>query len=98
MKEKRFKNDSGDILIREISSGDGILEVLHLWDKNQAGCVIAYWKEVICDGEKTAQFESLYDRFVDVDFSIDISDFLKQGQKIADALLLLREMESKDKK
>ena len=87
---KRWKNFSGDILVKESdASGIGIVEILHLYNKkNDAGCVIGCWKTRKCDGEIIAEFQSIHDRIMEVDYSdVNLIEILKFGQKLADIII-----------
>ena len=90
MKElkKRWKNSSGDIEVRQ-TDNCGIVEIMHYWDKNKSGCVIACWRETEIDGKSTTQLESIYDRLMTTKY--DNSDILLEalifGQKLAEILI-----------
>jgi hypothetical protein len=86
--EKTFKNDSGDILVRFCPTGTlgacGIVEMLHLYDENKSGCVVCAWKVRIIDGKTFPEMCVIHDRLTTVEYSFDILDALKFGQKLAE--------------
>ena len=89
---KTYKNDSGDILIKASNSkwGCGIVEMLHLWDKEtRGGCVIAFWKKTKSDGEYIAELTSVGSRLMDIEYDsgFDLISALKYGQKLADLII-----------
>jgi hypothetical protein len=87
--QKTFKNDSGDIVVRESSNslGCGIVEMMHLWHDNESGCVIGFWETRDRDGEKIAEFKSLDERFPKTEYSFDVMEAVKYGQSLAELLL-----------
>ena len=86
--EKRIKNSSGDLLIRE-TDNCGIVEILHI-NVNEIGCVIGYWDIRKCDGEDIAEFQSVHNRIIETDYDDagKLLEALKYGQKLADIILL----------
>ena len=88
--EKTYKNEGGNILIRNtegMTGACGMIEMLHLFDKNKSGCVIAYWEVRKSDGQDIAEFQSCMDRFATTKYSFDIMEAVRFGQKMADLLL-----------
>jgi len=89
--EKRIKNSSGDLLIRKSGKegGCGIVELLHLWSKNESGCVIGCWQEKKSDESYIAEFSSIDDRIITTEYdnSDMLLDALKFGQKLADLII-----------
>jgi hypothetical protein len=89
--EKRFKNESGEILVRHaIGAGRcGIVEMIHLYDKNESGCVIGAWKVQEGEGEPFAEFRSINDRIMNTKYDDPgiLLSALKFGQKLADLLI-----------
>jgi len=89
--EKRFKNSSGDLLVRETQSC-GIVEIMHLYDNNESGCVIGCWTVRKVDGEDMAEFASIHRRIAETkyDSSDILLDAIKIGQKFADLIIDLK--------
>jgi len=89
--EKRFKNNNKDILVRtsSLDLGCGIVEMLHLWDGNNAGCVIGYWEKRKSEGEYIAEFHSVLSRIMETEYDNAniLLEALKYGQKLADIIL-----------
>lgn len=87
--EKRIKNSSGDLLIRE-TDNCGIVEMLHLFNENKFGCVIGCWNVRKCDGEDIAEFSSIHNRIMNTDYDDNnkLLEALKYGQRLADLILL----------
>lgn len=88
--EKTFINEGGNILVRDargkVGAG-GVVEMLHLYDNNRAGCLIGAWKIRPVDGENRAEFCSVYNRFPTTKYSFDIMEAVKWGQKLADMIV-----------
>ncbi len=86
--EKRIKNKSGDILIRQ-TNDCGIVEIMHLCNNNISGCVIGYWKKRKCDGINIAEFISVNGRIMEIEYDNAniLLEALKFGQKMADLLI-----------
>ena len=88
--EKRFKNTSGDILVRKSSErGCGTVEMLHLFQENKVGYVIGSWNVRKVDGEDFPEFTVVGKRFMEVSYSFDPLEALKFGQKLAELLIEL---------
>lgn len=88
--KKTFQNESGNILIRsskDVKGACGIVEMLHLHDKNSSGCVIASWYVNKSDINPVARFESCDDRFPNTKYSFDIMEAVHYGQNLANLLL-----------
>jgi hypothetical protein len=74
--EKRIKNSSGDILIRqykqtedsEYYEGMPIIEALNLYNKNKSGCVIVFWELRKCDGSWILEAHEIHDRLTETKF------------------------------
>ena len=86
--QKKYKNSSGDILVRQTNTC-GIVEMIHLFDKNQCGYVIGCWRIKKSDEENIAEFCSIGSRITETDY--DNADILLKamifGQKLADLLV-----------
>jgi hypothetical protein len=92
--KKTIQNESGNILIRQsVQHGCGIVEMMHLFDNNESGCVIGYWEKVTVDGEYSAEFRSVHDRIMDTKY--DSADILLNslifGQKLANLIIETKE-------
>ena len=91
--EKRFPNESGDILVKQSNNSDpGIVEILHLWNNNDSGGTIGYWETRECDGETIAEFLVHHNSFLEVEYDEDDlpMQVLKFGQKLADLIIELK--------
>ena len=99
MIEKRYKNKGGDILVRfcpETQIGRcGIVEMLHLYDKNESGCVIGAWVVRDVDGQPFPEFRIIHDRLTITKYSIDILEAIKFGQKLAEVCVEIQLNEKK---
>ncbi len=86
--EKTFKNESGNILVRYSPKTQvgrcGIVEMLHLFDNNKTGCVIGAWVVRDVDGEPFPEFQVVHDRLTEIEYSFDIMDAIRYGQKLAE--------------
>ena len=86
--EKTFENDSGNILVRYCPKEEvgkcGIVEMLHLFDKNKSGCVICAWEVRDVDGQPFPEMKVIHDRLTSTKYSFDILEALKFGQKLAE--------------
>ena len=89
--EKRFKNSSGDIVVRETNTC-GIVEMLYLYNKNKSGCVIGYWDAKKVDGEYSPEFCGVGDRITTTEFDDAeiLLEALKTGQEFADLIVKLK--------
>ncbi len=87
--KKTFENEDGNILVRYSHNTGrcGIVEMLHLYDKNESGCVIGAWKVRKIDGEDFPEFYAIHDRFTSTKYSFDIMEAVKYGQKLAEVCL-----------
>lgn len=89
--EKTFENRGGNILVRfcpEAQVGKcGIVEMLHLYDKNKSGCVIGAWVVREIDGEPFPVFQVVHNRLTNTEYSFDIMEALRYGQKLAEDAL-----------
>ena len=100
--QKTFENKGGNILVRYSANKNsrcGIVEMLHLYDNNKAGCVICAWKVRKIDGDDFPEMYVIHDRLTTTAFSFDIMDALKYGQKLAEDAIYYNfdKMESEDK-
>lgn len=87
--EKKWKNESGDLVVRP-TANCGIVEILHLWDKeSESGCAIGYWEKRQSDGTCIAEFKSVHDRIMTTNFDEDymLLEILKYGQRLADLII-----------
>ena len=89
--EKTFENGSGNILVRycpkdEIGSC-GIVEMLHLFNNNESGCVIGAWKTRMVGGKLFPEFYVIHDRLTSIEYSFDIMEAIRYGQKLAEFCL-----------
>lgn len=90
--KKTFINSSGNIEVRS-SIGDvdacGIVEILHLWNKNKSGCVIAAYTIGSSDGHDTAVLVEIHGRLSSTKFDSDeiIMNAIRYGRKLADLLI-----------
>ena len=86
--EKTFENEGGNILIRFCPKNQvgscGIVEMLHLYDKNKSGCVICAWEVRKIDGEDFPELKVIHNRLTKTQYSFDILEALKFGQKLAE--------------
>lgn len=90
--EKRWKNSSGDIVVRE-TDNCGIVEIMHLYSENKSGCVIGYWEMRKCDDILIAEFKSCQSRFIETEYDKPeiVLEILKFGQKLANLIIETRE-------
>ena len=63
--------------------------MIHMWDENKAGCVIACWRRSHEKNDDYVQFESIGDRFAKTKYSFDIIEAVRYGQKLAELLIEL---------
>lgn len=86
--KKTIKNSSGNITIKA-TDNCGIVEIMHLYDKNISGCVIGYWQVRDVDGEPMAEFQSVHDRIMTTEYDSPsiLLEALKYGQKLADLIV-----------
>lgn len=79
--KKTFENEGGNIVVRPSPQplGCGIVEMMHMWDKNKSGCVIAAWYQ----DKDVPEFRSIGDRFATTLYSFDIMEAVKYGDKLA---------------
>jgi hypothetical protein len=89
--EKTFENEGGNILVRFAPKNQvgrcGIVEMLHLFDKNKSGCVICAWVVRKVDGEPTPEIQVVHNRLTSTQYSFDILEALKYGQKLAEDII-----------
>lgn len=90
--EKRFKNESGDLLVRssgERIGGCGVVEIIYLNNQNKSGYVIGYWELRNVDGSQMAEFRSVHDRIMTAEYDDArvLLEVLKFGQKLADLII-----------
>ena len=90
--KKTFINSSGNILVRQsngVLGACGIVEILHLWDKNKSGCVIASYEKRKADGYDIAELQEVHDRLSTTNFDSDeiIMQAIRYGRKLADLIL-----------
>ena len=88
--EKRFRNSSGDILVRETDSC-GIVEMMYM-DGGDTGYVIGYWEVVRSDGDYEGRFQVAGDRLMKIDYDDAeiLLDALRIGQEFADLIVRLK--------
>lgn len=87
--EKTFINESGNILVRYATHKGrcGIVEMLHLYNNNESGCAICAWKVRKIDGTDFPEMYVIYNRLMITEFSFDIMEALKFGQKLAEDII-----------
>lgn len=88
--KKVFEDENGNLRVQSSNAPGrcGIVELMHLWDKNKSGCVIGYWEVRDVDGFPTAEFRSVHDRFADSKCSNEnLMSAVRFGQKLADLLI-----------
>jgi hypothetical protein len=93
--KRTFKNEGGNIEVRYCPKTQfgacGIVEMLHLFDNNKSGCVIGYWKVRDVDGQSFPEFGVVHDRLTEIDYSFDIMEAIRYGQKLAEISILSNE-------
>lgn len=92
--EKKWKNESGTILVRPCQQTDHyVVEMMHLWKDNEAGCVVAFWEKRESDGSTIAEVRSVGARLMDTPYDAPeiLLKALKYGQKLADVMLESKE-------
>ena len=85
--KKTFENEGGNILVRTTGGkvgACGIVEMLHLYDKNESGCVIGAWKVRNIDSTPFPEFYVVHDRLTETEYSFDILEAIRYGQKLAE--------------
>ena len=90
--KKRFKNESGDLLVRssrERIGGCGVVEIIYLNNQNKSGYVIGYWESRNVNGSQMAEFRSVHDRIMTAEYDDArvLLEVLKFGQKLADLII-----------
>lgn len=91
--KKIFENSSGNILVKD-SYKDlgacGVVEILHLYDNNQSGCVIGAFVERKVDGMNIAEFHEVLDRLTStpIDSSEIIMEAIRYGRKLSEVILI----------
>lgn len=91
--EKTFENIGGNILVRAAGEGRGscgIVEMLHLWNENESGCVIGAWKVRDVDSTPFPEFYVVHDRLTSTTYSFDILEAIRFGQKMAELLVEMK--------
>ena len=89
--KKDLINGSGNIRVRHAEGVGrcGIVEMMHLDDKNESGCVIGYWKIRKIDGHPFPEFQSVHDRIMKTEYDDPqiLLDALSFGQRLAELLI-----------
>jgi hypothetical protein len=88
--QRTFVNDGGNILVRDARGKPGrcgIVEMLHLYDKNKSGCVVAAWEVRDIDGTPFPELRVIHDRLTATKYSFDIMEALRYGQELAELLV-----------
>lgn len=89
--QRTFENEGGNILVRFSPKSQigrcGVVEMLHLYDKNESGCVICSWEIRKVDGEYLPELKVVHDRLTSTKYSFDVLEALKYGQKLAEDII-----------
>lgn len=82
--EKIFQNDSGDVIVKTIDKNNYDIGVVQMVSN---GCLICKWEVRKVDGEYFPEIKVVHDRLTKQEFSFNILEALRFGQKLAEDVI-----------